>query len=49
MYSKQDGRSPAKALKYVNKIYSAVKDRDDVNDITKQECREVIAFFEKRV
>ena len=39
---------PAKALKYANKLFEAIKDRDDVNDITKQEVREVIEFFEKR-
>jgi len=40
---------PFKALKYANNIYAAVKDRDDVNDISKREIREVIEFFEKRV
>ena len=40
---------PAKALKYANKLYDLVKDNPDVSDITKQECREVIAFFEQRL
>jgi predicted TIM-barrel fold metal-dependent hydrolase len=40
---------PAKALKYANKLNDLIKGMDNVNDITKQECREVIEFFEKRV
>ena len=40
---------PAKALNYANKLYALIKDRENVNDITKQEVREVIEFFEKRV
>ena len=40
---------PAKALRYANKLYALVKDNPDVSDITKQECREVIEFFEKRI
>jgi len=40
---------PAKALKYANKLNDLIKDRTDLNDITKQEVREVIEFFEKRV
>ena len=40
---------PAKALKYANKLYAEVRDRADVDDISKQEIREVIEFFEKRV
>jgi hypothetical protein len=40
---------PAKALKYAKKLYDLVKDRDDLTDITKQEVREVIEFFEKRL
>ena len=40
---------PAKALQYANKLYALVKDRTDLNDITKQEIREVIDFFEKRL
>ena len=40
---------PAKALNYANKLYALFKDSEDVPDITKQECREVIEFFEKKV
>ena len=40
---------PANALNYANKLYAEVKDRTDVNDTAKQEIREVIEFFEKRV
>jgi predicted TIM-barrel fold metal-dependent hydrolase len=40
---------PAKAIKYANKLYAEVRDRTDVDDISKQEIREVIAFFEKRL
>jgi len=40
---------PAKALKYANKLNDLIKDSTDLNDITKQEVREVIEFFEKRV
>jgi predicted TIM-barrel fold metal-dependent hydrolase len=40
---------PAKALKYANKLFAGVKDRTDLEDITRQECREVVEFFEKRV
>ena len=40
---------PAKALKYANKLYAEARDRDEVSDISKQEIREVIEFFEKRV
>ena len=40
---------PAKALKYANRLYAEVKDRTDVNDTDKQEIRECIAFFEKRL
>ena len=40
---------PAKALGYANKLYALVRNNPDVTDITKQECREVIEFFEKRV
>ena len=40
---------PAKALKYANRLYAEVKDRTDVDDISKQEIREVITFFEKRL
>ena len=40
---------PAKALKYANRLYAEVRDRTDVDDISKQEIREVIEFFEKRL
>lgn len=40
---------PAKALRYANRLYAEVKDRPDVDDISKQEIREVITFFEKRL
>jgi predicted TIM-barrel fold metal-dependent hydrolase len=40
---------PAKALKYANRLYAEVKDRSDVDDISKQEIRETITFFEKRL
>ena len=40
---------PAKALKYANRLYVEVKDRTDVEDYSKQEIREVIEFFEKRL
>ena len=40
---------PAKVLKYAHKLYAEVKDRTDVNDASKQEIRECIEFFEKRL
>ena len=40
---------PAKALNYANRLYAEVRDRTDVDDISKQEIREVMAFFEKRL
>jgi len=40
---------PEKALKYCHKLYAEVENRADVNDISKQEIREVINFFEKRI
>ena len=40
---------PAKALNYANRLYAEVKDRTDVEDISKQEIRETIAFFEERL
>ena len=40
---------PEKALMYANRLYAEVKDRADVDDISRQEIREVIGFFEKRM
>ena len=40
---------PAKALKYANRLYAEIRDRIDVDDVTKQEIREVIEFFGKRL
>jgi len=40
---------PEKALKYCHKLYAEVVNRTDVDDISKQEIREVISFFEKRL
>ena len=37
------------ALKYANKLYAEVRGRDDVNDTAKQEIRECVEFFEKRL
>ena len=40
---------PAKALQYAQKLYTEAIKRDDFTDIAKQEVREVIEFFEKRL
>ena len=40
---------PAKALKYANKLYAEALKVDSFSDTSKQEVREVIEFFEKRV
>jgi hypothetical protein len=40
---------PAKALKYANRLYAEVRNRTDVEDSAKQDIREAIEFFEKRL